>query len=259
MTIAKGQVFSYWTFLALTAIILASIYRAKSRKAPVVREIAGVKALDEAIGRATELGRPVHYTLGLGGLVGAEGPQTLAGLMILDRVAAMCAQYDVKLIVTICRPEVFPLASDIVKQAFIGQGRNDLFKQDTVRFLTNHQLGYAANIMGLLAREKVAANIMMGQFAGESLLLAESGNNSGAIQIAGTANAAQIPYFVAGCDYTLIGEELYVAAAVVSQDAAQLHAIRGQDLCRLTLWLLTLVGVATVQFGSKWITNLMGK
>ncbi len=63
----------------------------------------------------------------------------------------------------------------------------------------------------LLFREQVASNIMIGQFAAEALILAEPGNTVGAIQIAGTTNAYQIPFFVVACDYVILGEEIFAA------------------------------------------------
>ena len=53
----------------------------------------------------------------------------------------------------------------------------------------------------------------MGAFYAESLILAETGNSVGAIQIAGTAMPTQLPFFVAACDFTLIGEEFFAASA----------------------------------------------
>jgi hypothetical protein len=91
------------------------------------------------------------------------------------------------------------------------------------------------------------------------VLLAEAGHEVGGIQIAGTANISQVPYFVASCDYTLIGEELFVAAAVLSDDAIQLGSVRGQDLAKALIWVLAVVGVVSAQLGSKWVTTLMSK
>lgn len=259
MTIAKGQVFSFVFYLAAAAILLLSIVRGKRSSLLQVREILGLKAIEEAIGRSTEMGRPVHYSLGIGGLVKSEGPQTLAGLSVLGYVAQIAARYNVKLIVSIAQPEVFPVAADIVRQSFLTEGKAELFQVDTIRFLSTNQFAYAAGVMGLLQREKVAANIMMGWFAGESLLLSEAGHEVGGIQIAGTANISQVPYFVASCDYTLIGEEIYVAGAVLSRDAVQLASIRGQDITKALIWLLVVVGAISATLGNKWLNTLMSK
>ena len=69
----------------------------------------------------------------------------------------------------------------------------------------------------------------MGTFFAESLILAETGNSIGAIQIAGTSEAAQLPFFIAACDFTLIGEELFAASAYLSGEPQQLGSLKGQD------------------------------
>ena len=70
---------------------------------------------------------------------------------------------------------------------------------------------------------------LRGLFYAESLILAETGNSVGAIQIAGTSEAAQLPFFVAACDYTLIGEELFAASAYLTGEPQQLGSLKGQD------------------------------
>lgn len=82
----------------------------------------------------------------------------------------------------------------------------------------------------------------MGAFYAESLLLAETGNAIGAIQVAGTAMPSQLPFFVAACDYTLIGEEFFAASAYLSGEPFQLGTLRGQDVGKLLGGALLLVG-----------------
>jgi hypothetical protein len=84
----------------------------------------------------------------------------------------------------------------------------------------------------------------MGSFFAESLILAETGNAVGAIQIAGTAQPAQLPFFVAACDYTLIGEEFFAASAYLSGEADQIGSLKGQDVGKLLVAAGILVGVA---------------
>jgi hypothetical protein len=84
-----------------------------------------------------------------------------------------------------------------------------------------------------MVRERPAACFYMGSFFAESLLLAETGNGIGAIQIAGTAQPAQLPFFVAACDYTLIGEEFFAASAYLSGEADQLGSLKGQDVGKI--------------------------
>jgi hypothetical protein len=102
---------------------------------------------------------------------------------------------------------------------------------------------------GLFVREKPAAIFFQGQFYAESLILAETGNSVGAIQIAGTGQPAQLPFFVAACDYTLIGEELFAASAYLSRDPKLLGSLKGQDVGKFIFLFFILVGSILLAFG----------
>ena len=86
--------------------------------------------------------------------------------------------------------------------------------------------------------------LLHGSFFAESLILAEMGNSVGAIQIAGTAQVSQLPFFVAACDYTLIGEEFFAASAYLSGEPEQLGSLKGQDVGKLIVAAGILGGVA---------------
>ena len=98
----------------------------------------------------------------------------------------------------------------------------------------------AARVDGMIAREKPGACFLLGSFFAESLLLAEAGNQAGAVQVAGTAMSHQLPFLVAACDHVLIGEEFFAASAYLTGDAqlswAEYHAL-SQRLARLLLGL----------------------
>jgi len=109
--------------------------------------------------------------------------------------------------------------------------------------VTDEQFGFVAYLQGMMVREKPAACFYMGTFFAESLILAETGNSIGAIQIAGTAMPAQLPFFVAACDYTLIGEEFFAASAYLSGEPDQLGSLKGQDVGKLIVGIIVVVGV----------------
>jgi hypothetical protein len=90
----------------------------------------------------------------------------------------------------------------------------------------------------------------MGAFYAESLILAETGNRIGAIQLAGTANLTQLPFFVAACDYTLIGEEFFAASAYLSGEPDQLGSLKGQDVGKIIVGAGIVGGVAAATLAS---------
>jgi hypothetical protein len=193
---------------------------------PKVRRIAGLDAVDEVVGRATEMGRPVLYSPGIGGL---EAADTLASFNVLGHVAKLIAKYDARLIVCNRTPNVQPITESVVRAAYFEVGKPDAYREDDVRFLTNDQFGYAAGVVGIMNREGVSALVMFGLFYAESLVFAEAGNQAGAIQVAATSSTSQTPFFIVACDYCLIGEEIYVAGAYLGQDRVRLATIVVQD------------------------------
>ena len=219
-----------WVFLwavLLSAAVIIFIETAKRGRRIFVRKIAGLEAVNEAIGRATEMGRSIVY---VNGTQDMNDIQTIAGVTILGHVAKRVAEYDTRLVVPTSRALVMTTARETVKQAFLAAGRPDAYREDDIYYTTDEQFGYVAAVNGVMVRSKPATCFYLGAFFAESLILAETGNSIGAIQIAGTAQPAQLPFFVAACDYTLIGEELFAAGAYLSGEPKQLGSLKGQDL-----------------------------
>ncbi len=257
MQIIGGYVFSFWLEALFIAALVTMITRARQGiKIPEVYKVAGLDAMDEAIGRCTEMGRPVHFAPGIGDV---QNAQTLAAMSILSYVAKQCAKYDTDLIDTNRNVIVYNMSEAIVKQAYIESGKPDAFKVENVRWISNDQFAYATGVTGIMYREKPAANLLLGAFWAESLIFAEVGATAGAIQIAGTANTAQIPFFVAACDYCLIGEELYAASAYLSREPVLLGSLVAQDWGKMGGVILIVLGTLLVSFNNTFLKDLLAK
>jgi hypothetical protein len=175
--------------------------------------------------------------------------QTLAGIAILGRVARMTAQYETLLSVPVSRSLVMVACRETVKEAYLSAGRPDGYNDGMVNYITDDQFGYAAALDGIMVRERPATIFLQGSFYAEALILAETGNSIGAVQIAGTAEPSQLPFLFAACDYTLIGEELFVAGAYLSREPRQLGSLKGQDLGKAIILVLLLVGIVVQTTG----------
>ena len=238
-----------WNLLIIMLLICFMIYfftfRASRGAKYFIRKIAGIDAIEEAVGRATEMGKPVLYISGIQDL---DNVQTVAGLTILASVAKKTAEYETHLEMPTSRSLVMTTARETVKEAYSAAGRPDLFNENSIYYVTDEQFGFVAYVDGYIVRNRPATCIYMGAFFAESLILAETGNSVGAIQIAGTAQPTQLPFFVAACDYTLIGEELFAASAYLSQDPRLLGSLRGQDFGKVFVMIAILAGciLATV-------------
>jgi hypothetical protein len=179
--------------------------------------------------------------------------QTIASMVLLRRVATMTAKYETNLFVPTNSPGSYTVAEEVVKSAYADAGRADDFRADQVRYITTEQFAYVAAVNGTMLRERPAANLLLGAFFAESLLLAETGHSVGAIQIAGTANVHQMPFFVVACDYTLIGEEYYAASALLSNEPRLLGSLKAADAVKVLLCVLVITGSVLMTFGITWL------
>jgi len=250
--------------LAFGAVVLFSIRRARENPHLFLRRIPGLDAVEEAVGRATEMGKPVLYLTGSGELGSSGDPSslaTIAAVVILGEVAKRTAAYGADLKVPHRSSIVMAISQEIVRESYFAAGRPDTYKEDSNFFITGDQFAYTAAVDGIILREKPAANFFLGYYYAESLLLAETGASTGAIQSAETDADHQLPFFVTTCDYTLIGEELYAASAYLSREPVLVGTLRGQDIGKGFLLTVMVLGTALVTLGEMfaipWFRTLL--
>jgi len=227
--------------------------QARSGKEIYIRRIPGIDAIEEGIGRATEMGKPVLYVPGIDEL---QDIQTIASMLILGEVSRKVAEYQSDIIVTCCIPIVREVADEVVKAGYYQAGYPDAYRTTNTRFISAEQFAFCAGTNGIILREKPATNIYLGRFFAESLILAETGFVNKSIQIAGTAEATQLPFFIAACDYTLIGEELFSVAAYLSGDPRLVSSLKASDWVKVFCVACILVGTIVSSLGSGLFVEL---
>ena len=241
--------------LSFIGVFMLYIDRTRKGQKVYIRRIPGFDALDEAVGRCTEMGRPLFYTFGIGEL----DTNVLASFDVLMYVSRQCAKTDTDIIVGNARPEVQPMTEELVRSAYVQEGKPDAYKADNVRFLNQVQTAYMSAVLGIFERERPAANLMLGPFFAESMMIAEAGNRIGAIQIGGTGRTIQIPFFVAACDYTLIGDELFTAGAYIGRKPEQVGAVYAQDFGKIFALIMMLIGALMATGGSSALRDFLGR
>ena len=241
-------------FGLMFGLVILYVDAAKRGKKLYIRKIPGLNAIDEAVGRATEMGKKMLY---IPGILSLSEIQTIASLSILGYVAKLAAVYGAQLEVPNIDPLTFSAARENVKQAYLEAGKPDQYNEDMVTYITYDQFAYAAAVTGKMVREKPATNFLIGAFFAESLILAETGQSTGAIQIAGTSYVTQLPFFVTTCDYTLLGEELFAASAYLSREPTLLGSIKAQDVTKAILLIVMALGIVLLIFGLDVIRPLL--
>jgi len=257
--IRAGRVLSFFSLILFGILMYVYIEYSKRGRVPHIKRLAAFDAIEECVGRATEMGRPVAMVPGRGSFTDLFVAQTVAGLSVLNYVARLCARYDVRLWSPQSRALVLPVAIENVRDAYAAEGRLEAFDPvEMVPFMSGSQFAWASGVIGWYARERPAANIMVGAFWAESMMLAESAGRVGAMQIGGTARLYQIPFFAAVCDYILMGEEIFAASAYITRDPVLITSIATTDVYRMIGWIVIIVGAILSTVGIDFITNILG-
>ncbi len=187
--------------------------------------------------------------------------ETFAGLDLLSFVAAKTARYDTRIVVIVPTANVYPMALERVRTAYVATGNSEKFRpEEQVRFMSGDYYAYIMGTLGIMEREKPASAVMTGYFTGDSTLVAEGAAQAGALSVSGTAHVTHVAYLVVTTDYTLIGEELFVAAAVVSENRVSLGSVRGQDQIKMACVLTMVLGCVLAATGNAgWLLKLLSK
>ncbi len=242
--------FGVFMTLLVAAFVLLNIRRARGGKDLYIRRIAGLNAIDEAIGRATEMGKPVLMVPGLSDTINAIAVQAVNIFAYVSRIAARFAN---PILLCCYNAAVYTYAQETIRDVYQSEGVADRYDPDSVRFVSDRQFAFAAGVSGLILREQTAATFFLGEFYAESLIFAETANSIGAIQVASSTETTQTPFFIAACDYVLIGDEFYAASAYLTRQPVLVGSLVGQDWSKLMIILMIILGTLfnTVQIQGK--------
>ena len=249
----KSRLNNFIIMIIFSILILCCIKHAKRVPGLFIRKIKGLDAIDDALGRATEMGKPALFVHGLNDM---DSISTIAAINILGRIALRVAEYDTPLKVSNIYPIVLSVSQEVVKESYLEAGRPDAYVEDNVFLAASEQFPYVVALSGIMTREKPAANFFVGYFYAESLILSQTGAATGAIQIAATDAFTQLPFFITTCDYTLMGEELYAASAYLSREPLLLGSLRAQDIAKGILIGVIIFGALLATCGVDFISSI---
>lgn len=220
-----------------------------------LRRIPGLEMIDEAICQATEQDRPIMFNTGWQDL----GVDLFCSLAVMSHVVRQSATLSMPVLSPFAYPLSYAMGEEYWKAGYAARGKEGMFAvEESLRYFSNNQSAYGSSIASWIKRDKVGANFMFGQYGYESLVIAEGGQQAGAIQIACTPSIFQVPFLMVSCDYTVFGEEFYVAGAYYSQDPQLLGSLVTQDLGKLLVLALILAGTLILTLlRQNWLAPLL--
>jgi hypothetical protein len=255
--IAEGTIYPGFVLATIAVALAYTMLASKSGKVFELRKLPAIEALEEAVGRAVEMGGPVHWCMGTGRgrpLTRVAGSAT-ASFLILQRLAHLCAKLGARLLPTVGQAEAITVVDSICSEAYLAENQPDGWDAENIGFYPD--AAYKIGVPGRLSKEEVKSNIMVGTFVSEAIIIAETGAGVGAFQIGGTTAWNNIAYFVTSCNYVLIGEEIYSAGAYLTDNPVERSTVIGQDIAKVVLIAITLLGILLKAAGIEVITNLM--
>lgn len=232
--------------LLLLPVLFFLASRVRAGKAGELRPLPGIEELPGSVGRSAETGQPLHISVGVAGISGSATAETWAGLAILDQLADEAAACDTPLIVTVADPTVLPVAQEILQRAYVRNGNPEGYEPTQVRFVAPFPLAYAAGVADILEREPLTANVMIGSFDEEYLLMGEIGARRPLRQVAGAANPRALPLIYATADEALIGEEIFAGSAYMARGPVQIASLMAQDWARWAI-IVTILGLVVLR------------
>jgi len=252
----EGRFVGAILFFVIAAIAL---YYMSSKKQVNIRRVPSLDAIDEGIGRAAEMGKPVIDSIGI--CSGGMDYWTVAAISILSYTARKCANLGVPLYVPLGGHDnsytPMEVARDVVKTEYDLAGKPEEFRLENMPFLSGRQFSWASGYVGMLMRLKPAANIMLGDNLASAMWMSEIGHQIGAIQISGATYISNIAVLAVSSDYIAIGEDMLAAGAYLSKDPAQIASIRTEDVIKILAIILVIGGSIILSLGSNIVQTIL--
>ena len=256
--ITAGKRFEFIALVAMLSMLYMAIWMAKNRRVPTMKTLAALDALEEGVGRAAEMGKPVWFGTGMFGLAGQYTVMNICGLRILSAVAELCGKYGVWLQYMANQPNILPVARDLIEEGYDKGGRPEMYDPEMGMFTGGGQMNLIRVSYAYVQRMKPAAVFMFGALLSECGSTLGFAAKIGAMIFAGTPRLYYQAHLVLLCDYQLIGEELYSAGAILSKDPFQLGALEGQDWIKLATIGMMLFALVVVNTGMFQFESLIG-
>ncbi len=197
-----------------------------------LRPLNAFDALTNQVGQAIESGGRVHVSLGKNSLIDEDTGTTLAGLEMLDAVTASSAISDQSPVATTADATTLFLMGDTMRRAYERSKQPGKYEPTAVRLISFDPVALAGGVTSLIPDDDVRANVLIGSFGPEVVLMAEAGRRQRIPQTIGSDRLEAQATAYAMADYPLIGEEIYTARAYIKGDSPSMGSIAVQDILR---------------------------
>jgi hypothetical protein len=237
-------------FLGLGALLLIGFtFLARNGFKPPMRSLSAYDMLARQVGQAVESGGRVHVSLGPGSIIGEETGTVLAGIGILESVSESSSVSDTSPVATTGDATTLPVMGDAIIRSYRNKDVLDRYETTSARLVSLDPISMAGGTTSVIIDDNVQANVLVGSFGEEMALIAETGQRRRIPQVAGSDKLSGQAVAYAMTDHSLIGEELYVARAYLSQEPVGIASLAVQDILRWMIIISIVVGSILGAFG----------
>jgi hypothetical protein len=247
---------TYFDLLFLIVLVIASWYymnkALRGEKLPSLRKIPAIDAISEGVGRSIETKRPVHYAMGASGgqLYSTLVSMTLTSIAFLKYISKLCARLGSRLIVHMpYQAESIPLIETTAREGYLEEGKPEMFRLEDMRYYGQGSLTWSQGITSSFAQEGVGLNLEIGIFYSDCPISLEMAKIMGGMNVGGTGRWIMVYAFAMMCDYVFLGEEIYAAGAVVSENPLMLSGVVIEEVGKIFVFLLLAIGFILAAIG----------
>jgi hypothetical protein len=253
--IIEGRLMGLIFLIALAILLWYYTDKASKGKPETIRRLPAFDALDEAVGRAIEQGRPIMATYSF---QDNFNPPTMVGLEAVRYTSKLAGEKGGTMLVGAGSARTLPVAMENYRLGCVEAGVPELYNPQNVYFFTRQQWAYASGVMGLMQREKPGACVFIGPFLVEGIHLGINSRRIETMAIAGNTSYSMGAFMFVSMDYVLLGEEMLAAGAYMTEDITNISGIAAEDVMKWVLAIILTAGTLLKIVGSDLIVKLLG-
>jgi hypothetical protein len=220
-----------------------------NKKARPLRKMEAVEKLKLAIGLTVEAGTRIHISLGNADLLSPSNSSALAGLSVLEQVALISQLADRKPISTSGNGAMAVLSNSVFKNSLEGKNTSDQISSYQGQLSGTTPLSYAVGTINVIRNDQVSANVFLGNYGSEVILLSQNSSQMKAITLGASDSLTAQSVLFASSDEPLIGEELYALPAYLGSRSVHNASVKVQDFFRWVLIFTMLAGAVMKYLG----------
>jgi len=221
-------------YLALLLGALFTVVAAVRARTINLRDLPAYDTLPGMLGETVEAGKAVHVSFG-GSAVREESTlSALASAELLYQVAERVVIGDQSTLVTLSDPLTLTLAQDTLRRAYKVRGRAANYRPIRAQWYPQgpSSLAFAAAAGIAIVDEPISANVLLGRFGPELMLIAENAQRTNQRIVAQSDQIEGQAVAYAISQTPLIGEELYVGGAYLTRTPVLLGGVAALDALR---------------------------